>query len=223
MSAGSRLRTRRQTEEALYAHLFKIVLVGDSSVGKSNLLARYTGHDFDPTRKSTIGVEFASTVVAIDNVSVKAQIWDTAGQERYRAIANSYYRGAVGVLLVFDVSARRTFLNLSRWMTELRKYAEDDVVIAIAGNKADLGTERREVDPDEVRQFAQENDVIAVDDVSAKDGTHVADAFETLIKAVFDRATAKGTLGNRAHPSAVLSVGSSSSSAPPLGQSSPCC
>lgn len=74
-----------------------------------------------------------------------------------------------------------------------------------------------------MRQFAQENDVIAVDDVSAKDGTHVADAFETLIKAVFDRATAKGTLGNRAHPSAVLSVGSSSSSAPPLGQSSPCC
>lgn len=100
-------------------YLFKIVLIGDSAVGKSNLLARFARDEFYPNSKSTIGVEFQTKKININGKQVKAQIWDTAGQERFRAVTSAYYRGAVGAVLVYDITRRRTFDSIGRWLKEL--------------------------------------------------------------------------------------------------------
>lgn len=100
-------------------YLLKIVLIGDSAVGKSNLLSRFARNEFDNNSKATIGVEFQTQVVEIDGKEVKAQIWDTAGQERFRAVTSAYYRGAVGALVVYDISRRNTFDSVKRWLDEL--------------------------------------------------------------------------------------------------------
>jgi len=121
-----------------YDYLFKVVLIGDSGVGKSNLLSRFTKNEFSLESKSTIGVEFATRSIHVDDKIVKAQIWDTAGQERYRAITSAYYRGAVGALLVYDVTRHVTFENIERWLKELRDHTESSIVIMLVGNKADL-------------------------------------------------------------------------------------
>ena len=106
-----------------YDYLFKIVLVGDSGVGKSNLLSRFTRNEFSIDSKSTIGVEFATRGVMMDDKTIKAQIWDTAGQERYRAITSAYYRGAVGALLLYDLSKHLSYENANRWLQELKDHA----------------------------------------------------------------------------------------------------
>lgn len=101
-------------------YLFKIVIIGDSAVGKSNLLSRYARNEFNPHSKATIGVEFQTQSMEIDGKEVKAQIWDTAGQERFRAVTSAYYRGAVGALIVYDITRRTTFDSISRWLDELK-------------------------------------------------------------------------------------------------------
>ena len=100
-------------------YLFKIVIIGDSAVGKSNLLTRYARNEFNLHSKATIGVEFQTQTLEIDGKEVKAQIWDTAGQERFRAVTSAYYRGAFGALLVYDISRRSTFESVTRWLDEL--------------------------------------------------------------------------------------------------------
>jgi small GTP-binding protein len=100
-------------------YLFKVVIIGDSAVGKSNLLSRYARNEFNLHSKATIGVEFQTQSMGIDGKEVKAQIWDTAGQERFRAVTSAYYRGAFGALLVYDISRRSTFDNVGRWLQEL--------------------------------------------------------------------------------------------------------
>lgn len=100
-------------------YLFKVVIIGDSAVGKSNLLSRYARNEFNMHSKATIGVEFQTQVLEIDGKEVKAQIWDTAGQERFRAVTSAYYRGAVGALVVYDISRRSTFDSITRWLEEL--------------------------------------------------------------------------------------------------------
>lgn len=111
-------------EQTAEDYLFKIVLVGDSAVGKSNLLARFARDEFYPSSKSTIGVEFQTQKIEINGKEIKAQIWDTAGQERFRAVTSAYYRGAVGALLVYDVSRRQTFDSIGRWLNELHSKLE---------------------------------------------------------------------------------------------------
>lgn len=106
-------------EEQTEDYLFKVVLIGDSAVGKSNLLARFARDEFYPNSKSTIGVEFQTQKMDINGKEIKAQIWDTAGQERFRAVTSAYYRGAVGALLVYDISRRQTFESVGRWLNEL--------------------------------------------------------------------------------------------------------
>ncbi len=101
-------------------YLFKVVLIGDSAVGKSNLLSRYARNEFNNNSKATIGVEFQTQSMEIEGKEVKAQIWDTAGQERFRAVTSAYYRGAVGALIVYDISRRGTFENVGRWLEELK-------------------------------------------------------------------------------------------------------
>uniref|UniRef100_A0A8C6SRH9 RAB11A, member RAS oncogene family n=1 Tax=Neogobius melanostomus TaxID=47308 RepID=A0A8C6SRH9_9GOBI len=110
---------------------FHLVLIGDSGVGKSNLLSRFTRNEFNLESKSTIGVEFATRSIQVDGKTVKAQIWDTAGQERYRAITSAYYRGAVGALLVYDIAKHLTYENVERWLKELRDHADSNIVIML--------------------------------------------------------------------------------------------
>ncbi len=131
----------------------QVVLIGDSGVGKSNLLYRFTRDEFNPDSKSTIGVEFATRSTKIHSKTVKAQIWDTAGQERYRAITSSYYRGAVGALLVYDITKAQSFVNVERWLSELRDHADQDVVVMLVGNKSDL-KHMRAVSTEEAVSFA---------------------------------------------------------------------
>ena len=129
------------------------MLIGDSGVGKSNLLSRFTRNEFNLDSKSTIGVEFATRSISVDGKTIKAQIWDTAGQERYRAITSAYYRGAVGALLVYDISKHPTYENVTRWLKELRDHADANIVIMLVGNKSDL-RHLRAVPTDEAKQFA---------------------------------------------------------------------
>lgn len=108
------------TNEEGEEYLYKVVMIGDSAVGKSNLLSRYTRNEFNHNTKATIGVEFQTQSIGIDGKEVKAQIWDTAGQERFRAVTSAYYRGAVGGLIVYDITRRTTFESVSRWLEELK-------------------------------------------------------------------------------------------------------
>ncbi|KAF5929409.1 hypothetical protein HPG69_013705 [Diceros bicornis minor] len=142
------------TRDDEYDYLFKVVLIGDSGVGKSNLLSRFTRNEFNLESKSTIGVEFATRSIQVDGKTIKAQIWDTAGQERYRAITSAYYRGAVGALLVYDIAKHLTYENVERWLKELRDHADSNIVIMLVGNKSDL-RHLRAVPTDEARAFAE--------------------------------------------------------------------
>ena len=112
-------------------YVFLVVLIGDSGVGKSNLLSRFTRNEFNLESKSTIGVEFATRSIQVDGKTIKAQIWDTAGQERDRAITSAYYRGAVGALLVYDIAKHLTYENVERWLRELRDHADANIVIML--------------------------------------------------------------------------------------------
>ncbi|CAO3677422.1 unnamed protein product [Rhizopus stolonifer] len=139
-----------------YDYLFKVVLIGDSGVGKTNLLSRFTRNEFSLESKSTIGVEFATRSIKVDQKVIKAQIWDTAGQERYRAITSAYYRGAVGALLVYDISKLTTYESVERWLKELRDHADSNIVIMLVGNKSDL-KHLRAVTTEDAKQFACNN------------------------------------------------------------------
>ena len=119
-------------------YMFKCVIIGDSGVGKSNLLSRFTKDEFSKDSKSTIGVEFATRQIQHDGKTIEAQVWDTAGQERYRAITAAYYRGAIGALLVYDITKRESFENCERWLRELRAHADPSIVAMLVGNKCDL-------------------------------------------------------------------------------------
>lgn len=169
-----------------YAFLFKVVLVGDSGVGKSNLLSRLTRNVFSHETKSTIGVEFASkTVVVQNNTVVKAQIWDTAGQERYRAITAAYYRGAVGCILVYDITNYETFTNVGRWLAELRQHVSSILVALLVGNKNDLH-HLRAVPDAEAKAFAEKEGLLFIE-ASALNGANVNQALQVLMQDVFSK------------------------------------
>jgi len=164
--------------------LFKVVLIGDLNVGKSNLLSRYTEDEFSDNSVPTIGVQFATKCLTINGSRVKAQIWDTAGEERCRAITSAYYRGAVGVLLVYDITARRTFENIESWLQELRDHADPNAAIMLVGNKSDL-QHLRAVTQEEAMKLA-ERCMLAWIETSAKEATNVETAFQRLLDEVFD-------------------------------------
>ncbi|KAJ3423343.1 ras-related protein rab11 [Anaeramoeba flamelloides] len=168
-----------------YDLLFKIVLIGDSGVGKSNLLSRFCRDEFNMESKSTIGVEFATRSMSIQNKTIKAQVWDTAGQERYRAITSAYYRGAVGALVVYDTTNYDSFQNISTWLNELRESSDNNIIIMLVGNKIDM-TDSRTVPTDNGKKFAEENDLTFIE-TSAKDSTNVELAFSTILTRIYER------------------------------------
>ena len=161
-----------------YDLMFKILLLGDSGVGKSSLLLRYTKNEFISDMRSTIGVEFALKYITIDNYQLKIQIWDTAGMERYRSITNAYYKGAKGVIVLYDICRKKSFENVDKWIDDFKSKADDDAVIILIGNKSDLD-DKREVSKEEGESKAQMNK-FAFMETSAKDNNNVQKAFETL-------------------------------------------
>mmetsp|Transcript_1744 Transcript_1744/g.4121 ORF Transcript_1744/g.4121 Transcript_1744/m.4121 type:complete len:215 (+) Transcript_1744:137-781(+) len=166
-----------------YDYLFKVVLIGDSGVGKSNLLSRFTRNEFNLESKSTIGVEFATRSIQAEGKIIKAQIWDTAGQERYRAITSAYYRGAVGALLVYDISKKPTFENVERWLKELKDHADSNIVIMLVGNKCDL-KHLRAVQTDEGSAFSATHGLSFIE-TSALDSTNVNEAFTKILTEIY--------------------------------------
>ncbi|KAM4601355.1 RAB11a, member RAS oncogene family, like [Polymixia lowei] len=173
--------TNREDE---YDYLFKVVLIGDSGVGKSNLLSRFTRNEFNLESKSTIGVEFATRSIQVEGKTIKAQIWDTAGQERYRAITSAYYRGAVGALLVYDIAKHLTYENAERWLKELQDHADSNIVIMLVGNKSDL-RHLRAVPTDEAKAFAEKHGLSFLE-TSALDSSNVELAFQTILTAIYN-------------------------------------
>ncbi len=170
-----------------YDYLFKIIIVGDSGVGKSNLLLRYVDDSYSDTYISTIGVDFKINTILLDEKTVKLQIWDTAGQERFRTIISSYYRGAHGVIVVYDVTNQESFDNVKQWLTEIEKYSSTNVNIVLVGTKNDL-TSKKMVDYSTAKQFADSIGITFIE-TSAKNNTNVESAFETLATQIKSRTT----------------------------------
>ncbi|KAL6555622.1 Ras-related protein RABA5b [Orobanche hederae] len=176
-------------EENGEEYLFKIVVIGDSAVGKSNLLSRFARDEFDHNSKATIGVEFQTQVMEVDGKEVKAQVWDTAGQERFRAVTTAYYRGAVGALVVYDISRKGTFENINRWLDELKTHCDTTVATMLVGNKCDLEN-IREVSVEEGKTLAEEQGLFFIE-TSALDSTNVNKAFEIVVREIFDKVSRK--------------------------------
>ncbi|XP_010909337.1 ras-related protein RABA5e [Elaeis guineensis] len=170
-------------------YLFKIVIIGDSAVGKSNLLSRYARDEFNINSKATIGVEFQTQSVDIDGKEVKAQIWDTAGQERFRAVTSAYYRGAVGALIVYDISRRTTFDSVSRWLQELSTHSDTTIARMLVGNKCDLEN-IREVSVEDGKSLAEAEELFFIE-TSALDSTNVQKAFEIVIRDIYNNISRK--------------------------------
>ncbi|TXG49865.1 hypothetical protein EZV62_025740 [Acer yangbiense] len=205
-----------------YDYLFKIVLIGDSGVGKSNILSRFTRNEFCLESKSTIGVEFATRTLQVcffvclffwglmvtnmvEGKTVKAQIWDTAGQERYRAITSAYYRGAVGALLVYDITKRQTFDNVQRWLRELRDHADSNIVIMMAGNKSDLN-HLRAVSAEDAQSLA-EREGLSFLETSALEALNVEKAFQTILLDIYHIISKKALAAQEAASSTGLPQG----------------
>ena len=136
-----------------YDYLFKLLLIGDSGVGKSCLLLRFADDTYTQSYISTIGVDFKIRTIDLEGKTVKLQIWDTAGQERFRTITSSYYRGAHGIIIVYDVTDKESFNNVKHWIQEIDKYAADGVKKLLVGNKCDLAS-KKVVSHDEAKELA---------------------------------------------------------------------
>lgn len=168
---------QREIHDDAYDFLFKIVIIGDCGVGKTCVVQRFKAGTFIERHGNTIGVDFTMKEVTVDNKRVKLQIWDTAGQERFRTITQSYYRSAHGVILVYDITKRSSFLSIQRWMEEVRRYTASNVVIMLIGNKCDLET-LREVETVEAEALADHiPEITDVLETSAREDTNVTESF----------------------------------------------
>uniref|UniRef100_A0A1L8DV38 Ras-related protein Rab-43 n=1 Tax=Nyssomyia neivai TaxID=330878 RepID=A0A1L8DV38_9DIPT len=162
--------------------LFKIVLIGDCGVGKSCVVERFKSGNFVERHGNTIGVDFSMKTVNIEGKKIKLQIWDTAGQERFRTITQSYYRSANGVIIVYDITKRSSFLNLQRWIEEVRRYTASSVILILIGNKCDMES-LREVEFSEAEAMCEfVPEILFVMETSAKENTNVEEAFLCLAK-----------------------------------------
>lgn len=166
------------TKQRDYDYLFKLVLIGDSGVGKSCLLLRFADDAFTESYISTIGVDFRFRTVKMDKKTVKLQIWDTAGQERFRTITSAYYRGADGIIMVFDVTSMESFDHVNDWLKEVNRYAAEGTVKLLVGNKCDR-TADRVVTEEQAQSFAEELGIPYIE-TSAKSAKNVEEAFLTM-------------------------------------------
>ena len=163
---------------------YKLVLVGDSAVGKSCVATRYVSDDFYEFQEPTIGASFMAKKITIDNTEIKLEIWDTAGQERYRGLAPMYYRNASIALVVYDITQKCSFEGAKTWINELRKKANEDCIIALLGNKCDL-EKYRKVSKEIIKEYIESNNIIHYE-VSAKTGENIKDLFNFICKKLID-------------------------------------
>jgi len=163
-----------------YDHLFKILVIGSSGVGKSCLLMQFVDGVFSDAYMSTIGVDFKIYTLKVDDKVCKLQIWDTAGQERFRTITSSYYRGAHGIIMVYDVTDLSTFTDIKHWNDEIDQRAGDRVIKMLIGNKCDMRDKQR-VDTQTVEEYAASLNVMFLE-TSAKTADNVKEAFESLTR-----------------------------------------
>nr|AEO51738.1 Rab8 [Helicoverpa armigera] len=163
-----------------YDYLFKLLLIGDSGVGKTSILFRFSEDAFNISFISTIGIDFKIRTIDLDGKKVKLQIWDTAGQERFRTITTAYYRGSMGIMLVYDVTNEKSFENIKNWIRNIEENASADVEKMILGNKCDLEA-KRQVSKERGEQLAVEYQIKFIE-TSAKDSLNVESAFYTLAR-----------------------------------------
>ncbi|XP_043918863.1 ras-related protein ORAB-1-like [Protopterus annectens] len=168
-----------------YDYLFKLLLIGESGVGKSCLLLRFADDTYTDSYISTIGVDFKIRTIELEGKTVKLQIWDTAGQERFRTITSSYYRGAHGIIIVYDVTDLDTFSNVREWLEEINRYASENVNKLLVGNKCDLTT-KKVVDYTTAKEYADSLQMPFLE-ASAKNATNVEQAFVTMAAEIKNR------------------------------------
>ncbi|CAA9988710.1 ras-related protein Rab-1B, putative [Plasmodium knowlesi strain H] len=180
-----------------YDSLFKILLIGDSGVGKSCLLLRFADDTYTDSYISTIGVDFKIKTIEIEDKIIKLQIWDTAGQERFRTITSSYYRGAQGIIIVYDVTDRDSFNNVKNWIIEIEKYASEDVQKILIGNKIDLKNDRN-VSYEEGKELADSCNIQFLE-TSAKIAHNVEQAFKTMAHEIKNKSQLENQQKGRAN------------------------
>lgn len=163
-----------------YDYLFKLLLIGDSGVGKTSILFKFSEDTFSPAFISTIGIDFKIRTITVDGKKIKLQVWDTAGQERFRTITTAYYRGAMGIMLVYDVSNMKSFENISNWIRNIEMHATSDVELMILGNKCDIA-DKRQVSKERGEQLALQHSIKFME-TSAKANINIEDAFTTLAR-----------------------------------------
>lgn len=174
---------------AEYDYLFKLLLIGDSGVGKSCLLLRFADDTYTESYISTIGVDFKIRTIELDGKTIKLQIWDTAGQERFRTITSSYYRGAHGIIVVYDVTDMESFTHVKDWITEIERFASENVNRLLIGNKCDLVSKRAVTEAD-AREYSESLTNMPFLETSAKNSTNVEQAFLTMAAQIKTRMAA---------------------------------
>ena len=172
-------------DEDNYEMMFKVVLVGDSFVGKTNIMSKYLKNEFHEDSKATVGVEFGAKQFKIEGHTVKAQIWDTAGQERYKAITSAYYKGAKGAFAVYDITRRSSFESIEKWVNDLTSTADKNVTIVIIGNKSDL-EDHRQITKEEGQEKANKLQVAFLE-TSAFSGENLDKAFEMMVNEIYKK------------------------------------
>lgn len=179
-----------------YDYLFKLLLIGDSGVGKTCLLFRFSEDAFNTTFISTIGIDFKIRTIELNGKRIKLQIWDTAGQERFRTITTAYYRGAMGIMLVYDITSEKSFENIKNWIRNIEEHASSDVEKMILGNKCDMN-DRRLVSKERGEKLAIDYGIKFLE-TSAKTSINVEEAFFTLTRDIMARLNRKMNDGGNA-------------------------
>ncbi|XP_017563836.1 ras-related protein Rab-8B-like [Pygocentrus nattereri] len=187
-----------------YDYLFKLLLIGDSGVGKTCLLFRFSEDAFNTTFISTIGIDFKIRTVELNGKKIKLQIWDTAGQERFRTITTAYYRGAMGIMLVYDITSEKSFENIKNWIRNIEEHASSDVERMILGNKCDMN-DRRQVSKERGEKLAIDYGIKFLE-TSAKTSINVEDAFFTLARDIMARLNRKMNDGTNSDGGAALKI-----------------
>lgn len=204
--------------------VFKVLIIGDTNVGKTALLRRFCDGDYPTTFISTVGIDYKTRVISLDEESVKLQIWDTAGQERFRTLTNAYFRGAAGAVLLYDITSRPTFSNVVGWMDSVMEHGAQNIRLAVVGNKLDLDDDR-EVSIDEGKKLADNFDCLFFES-SAKEGTNCNTIFTQLAQEIKSAQEVSQTNGS--HDDSALSrdpgwVQPKKDSRPPSSSSSSSC
>ena len=174
-----------EEEESSYELLYKVIIIGDTAVGKSNILSRYVKDEFSSNSKSTVGVELGIKFLKIKNTKTKIQIWDTAGQERYRAITSSYFKGSNGCFIVYDITNEASFNNIENWYEQIQKETSSDLPILLVGNKCDLEDERKV--PIEKGKEKAKNLNCAFFETSALKKINIDKIFEELVNNIYEK------------------------------------